>query len=106
MSEDLYPFDGNPDLKKQERQDKAAAHEDKEDIEFLLSTDNGLRFVRNLINESGVFDETFVGSSKVYFNQGVRSVGLRILRKVKMYAPEKLHELIVFKEPKPDQFGE
>jgi hypothetical protein len=51
---------------------------EKEDLEKILGTDEGLRFLWRVLEISGIYRTTFTGNSHSFFNEGRRSVGLEI----------------------------
>jgi hypothetical protein len=55
----------------------------KDDLKFILSTPQGKRFLYKLLSHCGVYQSSFDNSgSKVYFNEGQRSVGLHVLSEI------------------------
>lgn len=69
-----------------------------EDIKEILSTKAGKRFFNKYFSDSMIFVTTFTGNSETFFNEGKRSVGLRLFYDVIEARPELLLELAVKKE--------
>lgn len=45
----------------------------------FLATPHGKRVLEDLLLQCGVFESSMAGNSQTFFNEGVRSVGLKIL---------------------------
>jgi len=58
------------------------------DLKFLLSTDQGRRFIWKLISKCGVFRQSFTGNSQTFFMEGERNIGLYILDAVMEADPD------------------
>jgi hypothetical protein len=58
------------------------------DLKFLLSTDQGRRFIWKLISKCGVFRQSFTGNSQTFFMEGERNIGLFVLDSVMEADPE------------------
>ena len=67
--------------------DKVA--QEKEDLQFLLNTKQGLRFFARFLDKCGVNKTSFDNSgSKVYFNEGARMVGLGVIEDIELANPD------------------
>lgn len=67
----------------------------KDDLIFLLKTDPGKRFIWNLLGECGVFKTSFDNSgSVVYFNEGKRHIGLKLLGEITEHFPNALIDMM------------
>ncbi len=60
-----------------EEQLKRAA-QDKIDLKAVMSTEGGRRALARIIDYCGVSRESFIPSSKIYYNEGQRSIGIML----------------------------
>jgi len=67
---------------------KLARQVEGNDWKRQLSTKEGRRFVWRLLCDCGVFRSSFTGNSETFFNEGRRSVGLKMLGEIDAHAPE------------------
>lgn len=65
------------------------------DLKWMLSEPAGRRFLWKLMSDCGVFKSSFHPSSQIYFNEGVRSVGLNILSDLTRLAPEAFPQMML-----------
>lgn len=65
------------------------------DLKRVLALPEGRRMVRRLLGFCRVFETSMTGTSQTFFNEGMRNVGLMLIREVSEAAPEAL--LDVFK---------
>lgn len=88
MEEDLY------EENKAVPSDDARRHE-LEDIEFLLKSPNGRRFLSRLIHEVCGFNRSsFTGNSRTFFMEGQRNVALTIFADIVEINPEYYSQLL------------
>jgi len=73
--------------KKAGRKDKSRSEQEQEDLHAVLSTPAGRRFVHRIIDHSGLYRQSFDGTSRTYFAEGERNVALWLLAEVKSVAP-------------------
>lgn len=66
-----------------------------DDLRFILSTDQGRRFVWKMLSRCGVFKISFTGSSQTFFNEGERSIGLYLLNEVMDADPDSYVKMYV-----------
>lgn len=59
--------------------EKRAAQEAVEDLEAVLGTAPGRRFVYRVLAECGVYRSSFSGNSGSFFQEGKRAVGLWLI---------------------------
>ena len=86
----------NPtDLQEQEAEAERQAHagmvqaqQDKLDFQWVVSTEQGRRFLWDLLGFTGIYRSSFTGNSSTFFNEGRRDVGLRIMGQIHEHAPE------------------
>ena len=61
------------------------------DLSWLMSHEQGRRFVARLLDMTGLETTSFTGNSTGFFNEGARYIGVTLLREVKAVAwPEYL----------------
>jgi len=72
-----------------EKQIEAAGKKEKffedqklDDIKEVLSTEAGRRFVWRMLDFCGVFKSSLADEHMIYFNEGIRNVGLRLLEDI------------------------
>lgn len=58
------------------------------DLKYILSTEQGKRFVWKLISRCGLFRTSFTGSSQTFFLEGERNIGLYVLDLIMEADPE------------------
>lgn len=71
------------------------------DIRFLLSREQGRRFLWRCLERCGVYRSSFTGNSQTFFNEGERNIGLFILDDIMEAAPDAY--LLMLKENKGDK---
>lgn len=64
------------------------------DLKFLLSTDQGRRFIWNMLEKCGVFKSSFTGSSETFFLEGQRNIGLKLMSDIMRVDPESYLKMI------------
>lgn len=67
---------------------KRAREGELNDFRIIMETLSGRRFVHRYISLCGVFHEGFTGNNTTFFNEGKRSIGLRILADINESCPE------------------
>jgi|SRR6476661_6502009 len=70
-----------------ERKAKDLAKQRDDDVKFLLSTAQGRRFFWRYLGDCMVFQTCFDGSSRTFFNEGQRNVGLMMLADINRVDP-------------------
>lgn len=58
------------------------------DLKYLLSTDQGRRFLWSTLEMCGVYKSSFTGSSQTFFLEGQRNIGLKLLADIMRVDPE------------------
>lgn len=78
-----------------EEQLKGAAKKEKisrkralDDLKWVLSERRGRRFFRELIEECGVFRQSYTGNNDTVFNEGKRRIGLKLWGDLSEASPE------------------
>jgi hypothetical protein len=66
-------------VKSANQKEKFNKVDELKDMRDLLLTPNGLRVLTRYLNFCGVFKTSFTGNSETFFNEGMRSVGLKLL---------------------------
>jgi len=68
------------------------------DLKYLLNHPSGIRFIKDLFTEAHIFTTTFTGSSQGMFLEGKRDLALKVLRRVRKLAPNKVVDLMTEEE--------
>ena len=76
------------DAEREAHQAKVRALQVKEDFKWVVSTEQGRRFLWDLLAFTGVYRSSFTGNSTTFFNEGRRDVGLKLIGQLNEYAPE------------------
>lgn len=72
-----------------------------QDLDNVMSTESGRRFIWNLLAEAGVFKSSFTGDNNATnFKEGQRNAGLRVFSRVMDICPDKY--LVMAKEAKEE----
>lgn len=66
----------------------AHAQREVEDFKWVVSTEQGRRFLWDLLAFAGVYRSSFTGNSHTFFNEGRRDVGLKVLGMINEHTPE------------------
>lgn len=91
----------NPEeIKKRSKQDKLNDTQEKLDLEWILSTPQGRRFIWKFLTTAGIFQSSFTGNSTTFFNEGKRDIGLKLLAEVTEANPDAY--TLMMKESKGD----
>ncbi len=75
------------------RQEEAVKQAD-DDFVSIASFPAGQRFLWNLMARCHVFSTSFEPSSRIYFNEGERAVGLTILQGLNRLCPDRYLEMV------------
>lgn len=83
------------DLREQEEEARREEHlalvraqRERDDFKWVVSTEQGRRFLWDLLAFTGVYRSSFTGNSQTFFNEGRRDVGLRLLGQINEHEPE------------------
>jgi hypothetical protein len=52
------------------------------DLKVILGTENGRRYLYELIDFCGLYRPSMTGNSQTFFNEGMRNVGMKIMADV------------------------
>lgn len=78
-------------VKEAEKRQRLRLDQDRDDLKYILQSQQGQRFVWRLLGGCGVFELSYRQSgSETMFNEGRRSVGLKLLAEVTKAEPTKL----------------
>lgn len=87
-------------LKDQGARSKDRDKQDAEDLQHVLSTPQGRRFVRGLLADCGEHRSSFHTNAQVTaFNEGGRNIGLKLKSRIVKASPEWLAELLAADPP-------
>lgn len=73
---------------RKETLDRIQARQQQEDTAFVLSTMQGRRFYWRLLEKCGIFESSFTGNNTTFFNEGMRNIGLMLLKDVNEIDPQ------------------
>jgi hypothetical protein len=79
---DHDPFDVSGQEQTAAERDRAAIREATDELNdfiWLMGEKRGRRVIRRLLEHTGVFRSSMTGNSQTFFNEGVRSVGLKLM---------------------------
>lgn len=88
-------------VKNAKRSEESKRNQELNDVEFVLSTPQGRRFLWRLLGVCHVFKTSFTGNSTTFFNEGKRDVGLRLLGDINEASPDSY--LKMMQEAKKEQ---
>jgi hypothetical protein len=58
-----------------------------DDLRTVMGTEQGRRFIWDLLGDAGVYRTSFTGNSETFFNEGKRQIGLSILGRITEVCP-------------------
>lgn len=67
---------------------KRGRERELDDFRNIMESVSGRRFVFRYISECGVFTDGFTGNNTTFYNEGKRSIGLRLLADINDACPE------------------
>lgn len=75
----------------------------EKDVAGLLRHQQGVRFLRRLLQMTGVWSASYVTNDPLAmaYNEGRRAVGMYVLQLVQLQAPEMMDELLGWAEARP-----
>lgn len=88
-------------VKNAKRSEESKRNQELNDVEFVLSTPQGRRFLWRLLGVCHVFKTSFTGNSTTFFNEGKRDIGLRLLADINESSPDSY--LKMMQEAKKEQ---
>lgn len=71
-----------------EQKEKFTLEKEQNDLRFILSSEQGRRFVWKQLSLCGVFKTSFTGNSETFFLEGRRDIGLRLLDDIMSVDPD------------------
>lgn len=66
----------------------------KSDVEWVMSSPAGRRYIKSLIDSCGLDLGGHIGSAEIHFRQGVREVGLRTKQEIESFCFGKYIEML------------
>lgn len=64
------------------------------DVQVMLSSKEGRRYMLRLLRRCYIYRTSFTGNSQTFFNEGMRSVGLKILADITEGSPDLYQTMI------------
>lgn len=59
-----------------------------EDMKFILSTPQGQRVLWRYLEHCGIYRDSFTGNSSTFYNEGRRSIGIKLLEDITTASPD------------------
>lgn len=81
-------------IKIEREKNKFKQDTDDQDLKFLLASDQGRRFIWNMLEKCGVFKSSFTGSSETFFLEGQRNIGLKLMSDIMRVDPDSYLKMI------------
>lgn len=97
MKEKQYDASNEEEIANREKKIKQEREKELNDIKFILSTPQGLRFFQRFCEDGHIFKTSMTGNSYTYFNEGERNFALRYFGDIVEACPEMIQKLIVKK---------
>ncbi len=84
------PYDAGDEGKVKARKRKLGRNRREQlgDVRFLLTHEQGRRFLWRLMDHAGVYSTCFTGNSQTFFNEGKRDTGLFVLNEIMQADPD------------------
>jgi len=80
----------HPEVKAQAAKAQAVKLESQhEDMRWLMGHAQGRRVVWRMLEQAGIYRDSFTGNSTTFYNEGRRAMGLFVLEQVMAACPEK-----------------
>jgi hypothetical protein len=88
-------YDQEQEAARDAKQRELKREQDRADLERLMGTQWGRRFMWELLSQAGVFRLSYTGDeSGTAFNEGQRNVGLRQLNEIHAACPEQYTKML------------
>lgn len=75
-------------LKRASEKEKLLTKRRIDDVNLVMSTQQGRRFVWDLLEFTGVFSVGWDPSARIHFNAGMRNVGLKVFSELHQVCPD------------------
>lgn len=75
-------------VKEAEKKVRRLRERELNDVRFILSSQEGRRFLWRYLEKCKVFETSFTGNSTTFFNEGMRNVGLMLIADINEAEPE------------------
>ena len=76
------------DVNKAREKEKFGRERELSDIQHILSTAQGRRFLWRYLETCGIYRSSFTGSSETFYLEGQRNIGLKLLADITEASPE------------------
>ncbi len=67
----------------------------RHDYSETFKTAHGIRVLEDICEKAGIWNTSFTGNSKTYFNEGRRDLGLYVLKKANEADPRIINQFLV-----------
>lgn len=82
------------EVKEAKKKEKFGRDLELADLKFLLSTEQGRRFLWRYLSICGVYTNSFTGNSTTFFNEGKRLIGTTLLTEIVAADPDSYLKMI------------
>jgi len=82
------------EVEERRQKEKLESDQAQADLEEIMSTTAGRRFMRRLIGQCGLYRSSFTGNSTTFFNEGARNVGLWVHAEMMSACPQRYLEML------------
>lgn len=91
----LKPYNASDEkhVKGRKEQDRQEENRDLDAIQYVMGDVRGRNFVWSLLDQVGIYQDSFTGNSHTFYNEGRRSVGLRLIKSLEALAPVKFIQM-------------
>ncbi len=52
------------------------------DIRFIMSTEQGRRFIYEMLSDTHQYQTSFTGNSHTFFREGERNIGVKLMKRI------------------------
>jgi hypothetical protein len=75
-------------VKEAKQAEKLKKKKELSGIYNVMSTQEGRRYIKELIEYCGVFKTSYAVDNRIYYNEGIRNVGLKLIADINESCPE------------------
>lgn len=81
---------------------KIQDYQENKDLQFILSTPQGLRVLWGLIAKCGIYEPSFTGGNETFYKEGKRAIGLELRKEILACDPDAYIKMINILNKKKD----
>lgn len=64
------------------------------DLQAIMQSRSGRRFMWGLLSKCGVFQTSFTGNSTTFFNEGRRDIGLQYIKDLNLHCLDEYQQMV------------